>query len=145
VITFAVAGSALTAPVAINAAGEIAGNSIDTKGNSYGFVRHANGSVATFNPGGNHPGATEVTGINEKGTVVGDYELINTVVPQNGFIRSVDGVITTFDVPGSDRTQPVGINAAGEIAGVYWSAGNDLPGGSCAPLMEISPPTPGCR
>jgi hypothetical protein len=129
VITFAVAGSALTAPVAINAAGEIAGNTIDTKGNSYGFVRYANGSIATFNPGGNNPGATEVAGINEKGTVVGDYELINTVVPQHGFIRTVDGVITTFDVPGSDRTEPVGINAAGQVAGIYWSHGNDFPGG----------------
>ena len=129
VITFAVAGSALTSPVAINAAGEIAGNTIDTKGNSYGFVRYANGSIATFNPGGNNPGATEMAGINEKGTVVGDYERINTVVPQHGFIRTVDGVITTFDVPGSDRTEPVGINAAGQVAGIYWSHGNDFPGG----------------
>jgi hypothetical protein len=129
VTTFTVAGSALTSPVAINAAGEIAGNSIDTKGNSYGFVRYANGSIATFNPGGNHPGATVVTGINEKGTVVGDYELTNTVFPQHGFIRSVDGVVTTFDVPGSDRTEPVGINAAGEIAGIYWFDGNVRAGG----------------
>jgi hypothetical protein len=129
VTTFAVAGSALTSPVAINAAGEIAGNTIDTKGNSYGFARYANGSIATFDPGGTHPGATVVTGINNDGTIVGNYELTNTVFPQHGFIRSVDGTITTFDVPGSDRTEPVGINAAGEIAGIYWFNGNVQAGG----------------
>jgi hypothetical protein len=129
VTTFSVAGSVLTSPVAINAAGEIAGRSVDANGNAYGFVRYANGSIATFLPGGNKPGATNVAGINKEGTIVGDYATTNTVSPQHGFIRSVDGAITTFDVPGSDRTEPVAINAVGEIAGIYWFDGNARPGG----------------
>jgi hypothetical protein len=129
VTTVSVAGSALTFPVAINAAGEIAGSTVDSHGNSSGFVRYVNGSIATFDPGGTHPGATVVTGINNEGTVVGSYELTNTVFPQHGFLRRVNGTITTFDVPGSDRTEPVGINAAGEIAGIYWFNKNIQAGG----------------
>jgi hypothetical protein len=37
-------------------------------------------------------------------------------------VRAPDGVITTFDVPGSNRTSPTGINPAGEITGSYGDA-----------------------
>lgn len=128
ITTFVVSGSSLTSPVAINAAGEIAGNSV-TGSDFYGFVRYANGSIATFNPGGTYPGYTDVAGINKEGIVVGGYAPTNGVPPEHGFIRNLNGTITTFDVPGSDRTQPVAINNAGEITGVYWFDGNVHEGG----------------
>ena len=120
ITTLMVPGSTRTSPVAVNAAGEIAGNSVDASADFYGFVRYPNGSIAAFNPGGKYPGLTSVAGINKEGTIVGVYAPTNGVPPEHGFIRSVNGAITTFDVPGSDRTQPAGINAAGEVAGIYW-------------------------
>jgi hypothetical protein len=118
--SFMVPGSTRTSPVAINAAGEIAGNSVDATGGFYGFVRYPNGSIAAFNPGGAYPGFTSVAGINKEGTIVGAYAPTNGVSPEHGFIRSANGTITPFDVPGSDRTQPAAINAAGEITGIYF-------------------------
>jgi hypothetical protein len=128
ITTFTVPGSTLTSPVAINAAGEIAGNSLEGA-DFYGFVRYTNGSIARFNPGGKYPGFTYVAGINKEGTIVGSYAPSNGIPPEHGFIRSVNGTITTFDVPGSDRTQPVAINAAGEVAGIYYFDSNHLQGG----------------
>jgi hypothetical protein len=50
ITTFTVPGSTLTSLVAINAAGEIAGNSIEGA-DFYGSACYTNGSIAKFNPG----------------------------------------------------------------------------------------------
>jgi len=121
ITTFVVPESLQTNPVSINAAGEIAGSSLDYSANSFGFVRYPNGSIATFSPGGGHPGITYVQGINNAGTIVGSYAAAIGLPPIHGYIRCASGEITTFDVPGSDRTQPALINDAGEVAGIYSS------------------------
>ena len=125
VTTFVVPGNAVTSPVSINAGGEIAGNFNDGRDFS-GFLRDANGTIATFSPGGRFPGFTYVTGINKEGIIVGYYGATRGLPPMHGFIRGVHGTIDTFDVPGSDITQPVAINAAGEIAGVYYFGTGDI-------------------
>jgi hypothetical protein len=47
----------------------------------YGFVRYANRSIATFNPGGTLPGSTMVTGINDEGTILGVYLTADSIPP----------------------------------------------------------------
>lgn len=44
-----------------------------------------------------------------------------------GFVRSSDGIVSVFDVPGSIATTPTGINPAGIITGAY--AGASVGGG----------------
>ena len=66
------------------------------------------------------PGATstEITGINNNGTMVGTALIGTTSV---GFVQDPAGTITTFTVPfaGATGTFPQGINDAGDIAGYY--------------------------
>ena len=70
--------------------------------------------------------ATVPSDIDERGQVVGAYFDRETQVV-HGFLRAVDGTITTIDAPGSlFLTQAVGINERGDIVG-YWldeGAGN---------------------
>jgi hypothetical protein len=119
-----------TMPLSINAAGEIAGSYRDaSSGACYGFVRAADGTIATFDA----PGASLGTGmfqgtvagsINDLGVIAGAYGDTNSVV--HGFMRSADGTITTFDAPGAGTsgllvygTAGFSINLSGVIAGTY--------------------------
>ena len=54
--------------------------------------------------------------INNKGEITG-ADIDGMVV--HGFLRAYDGTLTTFDAPGSNYTNPIGINRAGEITGFY--------------------------
>jgi hypothetical protein len=66
-----------TAPVSINPAGEIAGYFGDTKGVLHGFVRHANGTFATFEvPGASRSGdlGTFPMSINRAGEITGYFQ-----------------------------------------------------------------------
>lgn len=63
------------------------------------------------------PGAsyTAVTGVNNRGTIVGYYGDDST---EHGFIES-GGELTTVDVPGTDHTRLTSINDAGTVTGSY--------------------------
>jgi probable HAF family extracellular repeat protein len=66
-----------TAPVSINAGGEIAGYFGDAKGVLHGFVRHTNGAFATFEaPGASRSGdlGTFPMSINRTGEITGYYQ-----------------------------------------------------------------------
>jgi hypothetical protein len=80
----------------------------------------AKGTFATFNPGGVY--GTQVNGINESGTVTGDYGY--TSEQAHGFVRTIDGTITTFDPPGSVSTIAMDINDAGTVSGFYSTSTN---------------------
>jgi hypothetical protein len=67
---------------------------------------------------------TVATGINSSGTVVGYYQS-RTGAQIHGFLRNPKYV--SLDAPfagtsGGQGTEPLSINAAGEIAGVYWDS-----------------------
>jgi hypothetical protein len=71
--------------------------------------------------------ATQPTGINLSGTIVGYY--LDSEFSAHGFLRNISGSITTFDVPGASEGDHLGtfanaINDAGEVAGTY--SGSDL-------------------
>jgi hypothetical protein len=120
-----------TFPVSINTAGDIAGVYFDSKNVYHGFVRAADGRITEFNaPGagtGGHRGTTPFS-IDTAGDITGIYTDANAL--RHGFVRAASGKITTFDVPGAGTTgsvqgqgtQPISINAAGDIAGFYLDA-----------------------
>ena len=58
-----------------------------------GMPADARLTYTTFDPPGST--STRVLGINDSGTVVGDYR--DSVNQQHGFLRTSDGTITTFD------------------------------------------------
>jgi probable HAF family extracellular repeat protein len=104
---------------AINNAGEVIGNYGDASGNLYGFIYDiSNGTYITVSDplaaqgGSLGNGGTTVTGINDAGLVVGDYEVAGG--GSAGFLYD-NGTYTTL---GPDGT-PLGINDSGEIVGSF--------------------------
>jgi hypothetical protein len=98
-----------TIPQAINNSGAITGFC-----GSIAFLREPDGTMITVSV----PGAdsSSAYGINEAGTVVGQYCISNIC---HGFLRSADGTFTTFDVPGAINTTGVALNDLGAVTGVY--------------------------
>jgi probable HAF family extracellular repeat protein len=66
------------------------------------------------------PGATgtNVTGINPRGDIVGQYTDADGV--EHGFLLS-GGEFTMIDVPSAMSTSAIGINPEGDIVGAYTS------------------------
>jgi len=122
-----------TEAVSINNRGAITGYVVDGGYGSHGFLRKADGTFAVFDAPGADPvvGGTYPQAINENGVIAGVS--IDTHAVIHGFLRDPNGSFTLFDAPGVSPgvgnylgTQPLGLNARGEIAGVY--EGGDLVG-----------------
>ena len=97
-----------TLPQKINERGDIVGEYIDSSGVTRGFVRFRNGSFsAPIVDPNDTVGFTEGRGINNPGTVDGDY------VGSDGFVHSFllsGGTFTEYDVPGTVQTNLLSIN-----------------------------------
>jgi probable HAF family extracellular repeat protein len=109
----------------INDRGDVVGQIIDAVGFAHGFLL-SGGVVTTID----FPGASDTyaLGINESGTVVGYWDLVDAngnVLAYHGFIWN-DGVIAQFDFPGSVDTSLFGINARGDLVG-GWDSGVSSP------------------
>jgi len=74
-----------------------------------GGLASAKGTFTTFDAGW-------ITGINSGNTVTG-YSA--TKYGSDGFVRTADGVLTTFAVPQATFTEPLSINNKGTITGSY--------------------------
>jgi uncharacterized membrane protein len=84
----------------------------------HGFI-WLNGTFTTFNVPGDDPEfGTRALGINDQSEVVGDY-LAKKDGLRHGYLRSSDGIFTTFTVPNAVFTTGEGINKDGTIVGFY--------------------------
>jgi hypothetical protein len=138
ITTFSVSDGAAYSTVAtgINASGAIvfygSSSSIDEAGGAiwYGEGNVPNPLLSCDCSGLAVPGATGMfpTGINATGTVVGwfttdadaPYSQVTPDAPASGaFLRSSDGLMTTFSAPGTLVPSALGINASGTILGNY--------------------------
>ena len=106
-----------TLPQKINERGDIVGEFIDSSGVVRGFVRFSDGSFSApiVDPNDN-VGFTEGRGINNPGTVVGDYATSDGNL--HGFFLS-GGTFTGFDVPGAVFTAVLAINNPGDFTGTF--------------------------
>src|SRR4029077_10073708 len=87
-----------TQPQKINERGDIVGIFVDSNSVTRGFVRFSNGSFsAPIVDPNDTVGFTEGRGINNSGTVVGDYSSPDG--NSHGFFLS-GGTFTEYDVPG---------------------------------------------
>jgi hypothetical protein len=106
-----------TEPQKINERGDIVGIYLDSLGVSRGFVRFSNGSFsAPIVDPNDTVGFTEARGINNPGTVVGDYATPDA--NNHGFFLS-GGTFTQYDIPGALSTDVFGINDAGDFTGTF--------------------------
>ena len=128
-----------TSPMAMNDAGEIVGfyTTGDLNSNSvyHGFVRAANGAIATIDAPGAGSGespigrkqGTSPSAINASGEIAGTY--VDSNNNRHGFVLSTSGTFTSFDPPGSTTstgsgggmsgTGVTGIDTAGDVVGGY--------------------------
>jgi len=106
-----------TLPQKINEKGDIVGIFLDSLGVSRGFVRFKNGSFsAPIVDPNDTVGFTEGRGINNPGTVCGDYATSDGNT--HGFFLS-GGTFTEYDVPGALSTVVLGINDPADFAGGF--------------------------
>ena len=104
-----------TEPQKINSRGDIVGVYLDSLGVQRGFVRFSNGSFsAPIVDPNDTVGFTEGRGINNSGTVCGDYATSDG--NDHGFFLS-GGTFTEYDVPGALSTDVLGINNPGDFSG----------------------------
>jgi uncharacterized membrane protein len=104
-----------TEPQKISEKGDIVGIFLDSLGVSRGFVRSSNGSFsAPIVDPNDTVGFTEARGINNPGTVCGDYATADG--NNHGFFLS-GGTFTEYDLPGALSTDVFGINNPGDFVG----------------------------
>ena len=131
-----VAGSTGTFPTGINAEGTIVG-CYAAGGLYYYFVRARDGVVKTLYLPGTVPNCIaaftpgfiavvpQTILVNDQGTIIG--YTTNAAQIATAFIRLQDGVVTTFNYPGSKQTIPTSINNCDVITG-YYSQGSEIVG-----------------
>ena len=110
-------GSSETFPAGINTSGQIVGDYVDASGYFSSYIETGGVYSSLQDPNG-YFDSTSLTGINDKGQIVGTYTAPSD--GQFGIGKSfVDtgGVFTDFSVPGVFATHPTSINNAGQIAG----------------------------
>lgn len=122
---------------ALNALGSLGGYFVDKKLRVHGYVRSPDGKFTTYDwPGecatnqrrGCH--GSGVWDINDFGVIVGPYEDTSGKFVAHTAVRFPDGVITTFEVPGSSMkagqgTLPTsfsGLNNYGATTGLWYDA-----------------------
>jgi len=114
-----------------NSAGAIAGLSFDANGNLQGFLRAPSGKFTFFEfppafipPPMPFSFAPNVTALSPGGTILGSYFDENLAL--HGFLRTIDGTFTTFDIPNAlaefpfQGTIPASINDSGTVTGFYF-------------------------
>jgi hypothetical protein len=127
----------------VNSAGMVTGyyNVQTGTGNNYSstidsFVRAANGTFSELGvPAAvvNYYGGTRSLAINAEGDITGTYT--DSADMRHGFVRLASGTLSTFDAPNAalgsvsysrnaQGTIPLGIDAAGDISGVYTDKNN---------------------
>lgn len=115
-----------TITVAVNASSVSTGYYLDGSNDAHGYVRSADGSFTNFDADG-PTSQTQADWMNNKGAVVGFYIDPNTGI-QEGFFRTPNGKITTFDGgPGGSSTGTIvnSVNDSNEAAGNYNDASNN--------------------
>ena len=113
-----------TLPQKINERGDVVGVFLDSNGVSRGFVRFSDGSFsAPIVDPNDTVGFTEARGINNSGTVAGDY------FGSDGNIHSFflsGGTFTEYDVPGAVGTNLLRINESGDFTGGFDPDGSGI-------------------
>lgn len=137
-ISFDVPDSVGIQPVAINLEGAIVGYYLDPNFSIHAFLRSPDGKFTTWigpnactDNGSQGCFGSGASNINALGIVVGGYEDNSGNFVHHSFVRTPDGKLKTFDVPGAGTGSYqgtgcpgcfLGFNQLGAIAGIYSDA-----------------------
>ena len=126
IISFDPPGGTQTQPAAINASGAVVGRYQDSNGDGIqpGFIRYADGSFTALYAPVSGTTQTVAVWLNDAGQIAGWYS--DGKSSFHGFLLDTSGNYTSFDPPGSVRTNPQSINSAGQISGVYTTGGTSM-------------------
>ncbi|MFI5897051.1 hypothetical protein ACIA5D_43860 [Actinoplanes sp. NPDC051513] len=104
--------------VGINNRGDITGGYAQTADACvHGFLRDVRGRFSRIDfPGA---GATQPIDLDDRGTIVGSYQIADCNDTLHGFVRDPRGRFVSLDAPGSVATQAFGINNHGQVVGQY--------------------------
>jgi hypothetical protein len=126
--------SAGVVPLAINRAGAATGWYGPPVGNFAGFARQPDGTITPFSMPAEGAIDTLYMGLNDAGFIAGSYTIVESGSPVQGpgeylygFVRSPQGVLSSFAVPGAGSTTAVAINNSNVVTG--WSDSVTNPGG----------------
>jgi hypothetical protein len=104
----------------INSTGKIVGFFTNSSSVTEGFLDNGGTFTTIFDVNSSGTNGTAADGINDAGTIVGTYDVINT---GNGFVYN-GSTYTTTNVPGATGgTYLHGINNSGQMAGYYSTGG----------------------
>ena len=99
-----------------NAAGQLVGSATISGVGISGFLRQPNGTITTFQIGGQ---TTQARDINDAEEIVG-------ITLTHGFVGPLGGPFELVDFPGASFTAFEGINDSGEISGFWGDARGNL-------------------
>jgi hypothetical protein len=132
------AGGYGSTPIAISLEGAIVGYYTDSNYVFHAFLRSPDGKFTTWSgpdacTGNGSEGCfgSGATNVNAFGTIAGGFEDNSGNFVHHGFVRSSDGKLKTFDVPGAGTGGyqgtgcpgcALGLNQLGAIAGIYSDA-----------------------
>ena len=132
------AGGYGTNPIAINLEGAVVGYYTDSNYSFHAFLRNPDGKFTTWvgpdactGNGSEGCYGTGASNVNAFGIVAGGFEDNNGYFVHHGLVRSPDGKLKTFDVPGAGTGSSqgtgcpgcaVGLNQFGAIGGIYSDA-----------------------
>lgn len=117
-------GAAKTELRAINNAGQIVGNFVDSSGRFHGFrFDRATNTFTTIDIAG--AANTLLFGINNNGQMVGSFGDSLSGLTRGFLMNGIGSTAIPFDVPGALSTQAFGINDLGQIVGGFASPNGD--------------------
>ena len=136
-------------PEGLNAQGTTTGWYIDETYTYHGYVRTADGKIATFDGPGEGVQFTVAYSTDSQGATVGYY--LDAANLYHGFLRTKEGKITTIDVPGAatgayQGTLPEAMSDEGVITGNYIDANGANHGFVLTPdgrITKFDPPGAG--
>ena len=122
VVTFP--GAVKTELRAINNAGLIVGNYVDSNGQFHGFqLDRVTGTFTTIDVSG--AANTLLFGINNNGQMVGTFGDSLSGLTRGFFMNGIGSTAIPFDVPGALATQAFAINDLGQIVGGFATPAGD--------------------
>jgi hypothetical protein len=130
VVIFDPPGSISTFSQAINSSQTVTGTYFDAAKVAHGFVRIAQGAIATFDAVDPEGFPTLYMGpqsINDAGAIAGYFysghaPSCDNFTHQHSFVRAADGSIAVFDPPGAACSLALSINNGGVVVGFYRDA-----------------------
>ena len=136
--TFDVPGSSGTSPRAVDLEGSVVGFYTDANFSFHAFLRTRDGKFTTWigpgactDNGANGCFGSGASNINASGTVAGGFEDNSGNFVHHSFVRTPDGKLETFDIPGAGTGSyqgtgcpgcNLGLNQVGAVAGIYSDA-----------------------